>query len=49
VNRDELRPPLSGWVWTTIGEVCLVVQGQSPPGNTYNTNGVGLPFLQGKA
>ena len=32
-----------------MGEVCSVVQGQSPPSNTYNADGVGLPFLQGKA
>ena len=37
------------WATTTLGEACLVVQGQSPPGATYNTDGVGLPFLQGKA
>ncbi len=37
------------WVTTTLGETCLVIQGQSPPGETYNTDGVGLPFLQGKA
>ena len=38
-----------GWAMTTLGEACLVIQGQSPPGTTYNTNGIGLPFLQGKA
>ena len=27
----------------------MVIQGQSPPSETYNTDGVGLPFLQGKA
>ena len=32
-----------------MGEVCSVVQGQSPPSKTYNTEGKGLPFLQGKA
>ncbi|MDE2942176.1 MAG: restriction endonuclease subunit S, partial [Chloroflexota bacterium] len=32
-----------------LGEACLVIQGQSPPGKTYNANEVGLPFLQGKA
>ena len=39
----------SGWAATTLGEACLVIQGQSPPGKTYNTDGQGLPFLQGKA
>ena len=37
------------WAVTTLEEVCLVIQGQSPPGKTYNTDGRGLPFLQGKA
>ena len=27
----------------------MVIQGQSPPSETYNADGVGLPFLQGKA
>ena len=39
----------SGWAMTALGESCLVIQGQSPPGKTYNTDKVGLPFLQGKA
>jgi type I restriction enzyme S subunit len=30
-------------------EVAEVVQGQSPPGDTYNSSGQGLPFFQGKA
>lgn len=42
----ELPP---GWVWTTLGEACQIVQGQSPPGSTYNSAGQGLPFFQGKA
>lgn len=40
-------PP--GWVWSTLGEACQIVQGQSPPGSTYNNGGCGLPFFQGKA
>ena len=39
----------TGWEMTTLGDSCLVIQGQSPPGETYNTDGLGLPFLQGKA
>ena len=38
-----------GWTVTTLDEACRVIQGQSPPSATYNTSGVGLPFLQGKA
>lgn len=40
-------PP--GWQQVALGEVCDVVMGQSPPSETYNTTGYGLPFLQGKA
>jgi type I restriction enzyme S subunit len=32
----------------SLGEVCTVVMGQSPPGTSYNTSGDGLPFFQGK-
>lgn len=34
---------------TSLGEVATVVSGQSPPGESYNEDGVGLPFFQGKA
>ncbi len=44
------KPPLPrGWRWATLGEACDVILGQSPPSSTYNTEGVGLPFYQGKA
>ncbi|MDD4318988.1 MAG: restriction endonuclease subunit S [Candidatus Peribacteraceae bacterium] len=32
-----------------LGDVADVQMGQSPPGDTYNTEGDGLPFFQGKA
>ncbi len=37
------------WQLTTLGEAADVEMGQSPPGDTYNSNGDGLPFLQGSA
>lgn len=37
------------WRNAKLGEVVDFVMGQSPPSATYNTDGVGLPFLQGKA
>ena len=40
-------PP--SWASQALSEVALVIQGQSPPGSTYNTRGDGLPFFQGKA
>lgn len=36
------------WKTTTIGSVCRVVAGQSPPGTAYNDQAIGLPFYQGK-
>ena len=38
----------NGWVWTILEEISEIILGQSPPSATYNTNGEGLPFYQGK-
>jgi len=38
-----------GWQMAALDEVCEVIQGQSPPGDTYNDSGAGIPFFQGKA
>ncbi len=32
-----------------LGDACQIIMGQSPPSETYNTKGNGLPFFQGKA
>ena len=37
-----------GWVWTTLEEISEIILGLSPPSSTYNTDGKGLPFYQGK-
>lgn len=37
-----------GWCWARLGEAADVIAGQSPPSETYNNSGVGLPFFQGK-
>ena len=37
------------WVATTLDQAADVVMGSSPPGDTYNESGIGLPFLQGSA
>ena len=36
------------WEIKKIGQVCLVIAGQSPEGKYYNTKSDGLPFYQGK-
>ena len=37
------------WPAVQLSFVADVAMGQSPPGNTYNESGEGLPFFQGKA
>ena len=37
-----------GWEVATIGEDFNLTMGQSPPGSTYNEEGKGLPFYQGR-
>lgn len=39
----------AGWTRATVGDVCAVIAGQSPPGSSYNVRGEGMPFFQGKA
>ncbi|MFK4752214.1 restriction endonuclease subunit S [Oceanobacter antarcticus] len=38
-----------GWESSCVGAEFDVTMGQSPPGHTYNENGDGLPFFQGRA
>jgi type I restriction enzyme, S subunit len=40
---------MNRWPTKPLGEIAAVQMGQSPPGETYNSDGVGLPFFQGKA
>jgi type I restriction enzyme, S subunit len=39
----------TGWQESTLGECCAVTLGQSPPGSSYNEDGEGIAFFQGKA
>jgi len=36
------------WKIIRLKDVALIIMGQSPPSSTYNKEGIGLPFLQGK-
>ncbi|MCD6411782.1 MAG: restriction endonuclease subunit S [Thermoplasmata archaeon] len=42
------RADEEGWKWVRLGEIAEIIMGQSPPSETYNTEGKGLPFYQGK-
>ena len=48
-NTKDIKKPLPpGWRWVKLGEVCVIIAGQSPPGHTYRKKPEGLPFFQGK-
>jgi len=46
--EDRLNELPRGWVLSKLGEISEVILGQSPPSSTYNEDGKGLPFYQGK-
>jgi len=48
VDTSELHELPDGWVWTKLENITEIILGQSPPSSTYNENGEGLPFYQGK-
>ncbi len=49
MSLDGAQSVPSGWEDVALRDCCEVIQGQSPPGSTYNGVGEGLPFFQGKA
>ena len=48
-NEVLKREIPDGWEVTELDEVAKCIMGQSPKGNTYNKNGVGIPLLNGPA
>ncbi len=48
-KTDSMNKALKGWKWMQLDEACEVILGQSPPSSTYNKEGKGLPFYQGKS
>jgi type I restriction enzyme S subunit len=46
---SELGPIPQGWKVGKLSDEFDITMGQSPPGDTYNTIGEGLPFYQGNA
>ena len=45
--ESELGPIPRGWKVGPLGSRFELTMGMSPPGDTYNENGVGTPFFQG--
>ena len=48
LKSSELGEIPTGWQIKPLGEIFDITMGQSPPGNTYNDIGEGLPFFQGR-
>jgi type I restriction enzyme S subunit len=48
LTESELGDIPDGWSVSNIGTEFDITMGQSPPGETYNENGEGLPFYQGR-
>jgi type I restriction enzyme, S subunit len=47
-EESELGEIPAGWRVGTLGEDFNITMGQSPPGSTYNEEGIGPPFYQGR-
>lgn len=47
MSEEDSMP--NGWVQATIHDIAETIFGQSPPSSSYNKDGNGLPFFQGKA
>ena len=45
---SELGEIPAGWSIGAVGDEFNITMGQSPPGDTYNESGEGLPFYQGR-
>jgi type I restriction enzyme S subunit len=39
---------MSEWKESKLSEVAMIIMGQSPPGSSYNEDGTGLVFFQGR-
>lgn len=47
-EETESGPVPKGWDIANLGSTFILTMGQSPPGDTYNENELGLPFYQGR-
>lgn len=47
-ENSELGKIPKGWIVGNLENICEIIMGQSPPGTTYNEDGNGIIFFQGK-
>ena len=45
----RLLPEADDWCQTEVGNIGEIIMGQSPDSDSYNTDGVGVPLVQGNA
>ena len=48
-RKISLTKNSPSWIKTTIGEICKITMGQSPDSESYNTDQIGIPLVQGNA
>ena len=48
LEESELGLIPKGWRVCTVSEEFRITMGQSPPGSSYNEEGIGIPFFQGR-
>jgi type I restriction enzyme, S subunit len=46
-KKTEIGEIPVGWEVGRLSDIAYIIMGQSPPGSTYNTKGVGCPILNG--
>jgi len=46
-KKTEIGEIPEGWKGGRLSDIAYIIMGQSPPGSTYNTKGVGCPILNG--
>lgn len=49
VEGDENGNDFPEWEVKKLGEVCEIIMGQSPSSNSYNSDEIGVPLIQGNA
>jgi len=47
--KNDNGNDFADWEEKKLGEVADIIMGQSPDSNSYNSNGIGLPLIQGNA
>jgi type I restriction enzyme S subunit len=57
IRKQKKLPPISeeevpfevpdGWVWCRLNDICIILMGQSPKGSSYNSEGLGVPLING--